>query len=73
MASRKVYHTAIEDVARRSGKKISAVFKAVGDLKAATRQINPWNAFQVKYRAENPKPADGECLPSFLRLVTGKC
>ncbi|KAJ7085193.1 hypothetical protein B0H15DRAFT_951205 [Mycena belliarum] len=37
-AARAAYHAAIEAVARRSGKKMSTVFKAVGDMAATTLQ-----------------------------------
>lgn len=55
LAARRTYHAAINSVARQAGKRESAVFKAVGDHTGASRQTNPWNAFQVKWRAENPK------------------
>jgi hypothetical protein len=60
LEARRVYHSAIEDVARRAGKRMSAVFRAVGDLTKSARNTNSWNAFQAKYRAENAKEPDGE-------------
>ncbi|KAJ7441393.1 hypothetical protein B0H11DRAFT_2350995 [Mycena galericulata] len=58
LAARRNYHAVVETVARRSGKRVSSIFKAVGDHKTTMRHPNPWNAFQVKYRTENPKPSD---------------
>ncbi|KAJ7467270.1 hypothetical protein B0H11DRAFT_1921540 [Mycena galericulata] len=58
LAARRNYHAVVETVARRSGKRVSSIFKAIGDHKTTMRHPNPWNAFQVKYRAENPKPSD---------------
>ncbi|KAJ7434244.1 hypothetical protein FB451DRAFT_1419062 [Mycena latifolia] len=58
LAARRQYHAMIETVARRSGKRMGAVFKAVGDGATSMRHTNPWNAFQTKYRAENPKDKD---------------
>ncbi|KAJ7089383.1 hypothetical protein C8R44DRAFT_751398 [Mycena epipterygia] len=55
-AVRQVYHDALEVVARRSGKRLSAIFKAVGDHTTNHRQMNPWNAFGMKYRKDHPKP-----------------
>ncbi|KAF8177164.1 hypothetical protein K438DRAFT_1978805 [Mycena galopus ATCC 62051] len=50
------YDAAIEDVARRAKKKVSAVRKAIGDESVAgIREGNGWNAFQMKYRAEHPR------------------
>ncbi|KAK7032695.1 hypothetical protein R3P38DRAFT_3264717 [Favolaschia claudopus] len=55
LQAREAYHAVAESVARRSGKKLSTVFKAVGDNPLATRDVNPWNAWQSKYRIENPR------------------
>ncbi|KAJ7501867.1 hypothetical protein B0H11DRAFT_2224233 [Mycena galericulata] len=58
LAACRNYHAVVETVAQRSGKRVSSIFKAVGDHKTTMRHPNPWNAFQVKYRTENPKPSD---------------
>ncbi|KAJ7447428.1 hypothetical protein FB451DRAFT_1411846 [Mycena latifolia] len=60
LAARRQYHATVQTVARRSGKKMATVFKAVGDGAATTRHTNPWNVFQTKYRAEKPKRADAD-------------
>ena len=60
LAGRRVYHKLIEDLARRTGKKVSAVFRAVGDLTKSARNTNGWNAFQAKFRAENRKDPSGK-------------
>ncbi|KAJ7474948.1 hypothetical protein FB451DRAFT_1397815 [Mycena latifolia] len=58
LAARRQYHATVQMVARRLGKKMATVFKAVRDGAATTRHTNPWNAFQTKYRTEKPKRAD---------------
>ncbi|KAJ7107362.1 hypothetical protein C8R44DRAFT_885381 [Mycena epipterygia] len=55
-AARQNYHDNLEVIARRAGKKMSAIFKAVGDHGSNRRQINPWNAHGMKYRKDHPKP-----------------
>ena len=62
--ARQAYHDSIEAIARRAGKKVSFVFKAIGDLPKSARDLNPWNAFQAKYRIECPKPQGSK---SFFR------
>ncbi|KAK7006737.1 hypothetical protein R3P38DRAFT_3366814 [Favolaschia claudopus] len=53
--AREAYHATVESVARRSGKKLSTIFQAAGDNPLATRDINPWNAWEAKYRVEKPR------------------
>ncbi|KAJ7315164.1 hypothetical protein DFH08DRAFT_820763 [Mycena albidolilacea] len=55
-AARAVYHATLEDIARRAGKKMSTVFKAIGDYPKSVRETNSWNAYQMKYRIEHPRP-----------------
>lgn len=62
MDARAVFHATIGDVARRNGKKISTVFTAIGDHPKTTRDANPWNAFEMKYRTEHPKKSKSTCL-----------
>lgn len=56
-AARQNYHDDLEVIARRSGKKMSAIFKAVGDHTPNRRHMNPWNAHSMKFRKEHPKPS----------------
>ncbi|KAJ6521813.1 hypothetical protein DFH09DRAFT_1097504 [Mycena vulgaris] len=58
LTARHVYHATIATIAQRSGKRVSAVFKAVGDQTSTVRRTNSWNAFQTKFRAENKKSPD---------------
>ncbi|KAJ6473459.1 hypothetical protein DFH09DRAFT_1109987 [Mycena vulgaris] len=58
LTARRVYHATIATIAQRSGKRVSAVFKAVGDQTSTVRRTNSWNAFQTKFRAENKKSPD---------------
>ncbi|KAJ7067706.1 hypothetical protein B0H15DRAFT_958196 [Mycena belliarum] len=53
-AARRLFHQTIEKVARRSGKRVSAVLKAIGETPGLTRKTNAWNAFQAKYRLDHP-------------------
>lgn len=53
--ARSIYHAAMEDVARRAGKKVSTVYKAVGDSPKGPRNANGWNAYQSMYRAQHPR------------------
>ncbi|KAJ6583568.1 hypothetical protein DFH09DRAFT_1275257 [Mycena vulgaris] len=52
------YHATIATIAQPSGKRVSAVFKAVGDQTSTVRRTNSWNVFQTKFRAENKKSPD---------------
>ncbi|KAJ7748460.1 hypothetical protein B0H14DRAFT_2636557 [Mycena olivaceomarginata] len=45
------------DIARRAGKKMSTIFKAIGDYPKSVRDTNSWNAYQMKYRIEHPRPS----------------
>ncbi|KAJ7337632.1 hypothetical protein DFH08DRAFT_1014903 [Mycena albidolilacea] len=72
---RAAYQAEIQAIARRGGKKVSAVLKAIGDLPVSVRDSNPWNAHQVRYRAENPKPSGmrqadyrAACKAAYLEL-----
>ncbi|KAJ7797215.1 hypothetical protein B0H14DRAFT_3493942 [Mycena olivaceomarginata] len=56
-AARAAYHATLEDIARRAGKKMSTVFKAIGDYPKSVRDTNSWNAYQMKYRIEHPRPS----------------
>ncbi|KAF8203432.1 hypothetical protein K438DRAFT_1964917 [Mycena galopus ATCC 62051] len=53
--ARSIYHAAMEDVARRAGKKVSTVYKAVGDSPKGPRDANGWNTYQSMYRAQHPR------------------
>jgi hypothetical protein len=66
MAARTEYHATLEDIARRSGKKLSSVFNAVGDYPKGTRDANTWNAHQMKYRTEHPKPSKSAWFSLFV-------
>ncbi|KAJ7135071.1 hypothetical protein C8R43DRAFT_1132979, partial [Mycena crocata] len=57
LATRASLHELVVEVARTEGKRVSAVYKAMGETNPSSRTTNPWNAHQTKYRAENPKPA----------------
>ncbi|KAJ7711602.1 hypothetical protein B0H14DRAFT_3639348 [Mycena olivaceomarginata] len=48
-AARAAYHATLEDIARRAGKKMSTIFKAIGDYPKSVRDTNSWNAYQMKY------------------------
>jgi hypothetical protein len=67
--ARAAYQAEIQAIARRGGKKVSAVLKAIGDLPVSVRDSNPWNAHQVRYRAENPKPS-GSKSHTFIILIS---
>ncbi|KAJ7142499.1 hypothetical protein C8R44DRAFT_725851 [Mycena epipterygia] len=54
-AARQAYHDTLEVIARCLGKRLSAIFKAVGDHGMNHRQINPWNTFLMKHRKDHPK------------------
>ncbi|KAJ7686763.1 hypothetical protein B0H14DRAFT_3534407 [Mycena olivaceomarginata] len=57
MAARAAYHATLEDIARRGRKKISSVRMAIGDYPKSTRDANSWNAYQMKYCIEHPRPS----------------
>ena len=50
------YQTKIRGIARREGKTVSSVLRAIGELPVALRSNNSWNAHQVEYRLKHPKP-----------------
>ncbi|KAJ7807666.1 hypothetical protein B0H14DRAFT_2609465 [Mycena olivaceomarginata] len=56
-AARAAYHATLEDIARRAGKKMSTIFKAIGDYPKSIRDTNSWNAYQMKYRIEHLQPS----------------
>ncbi|KAJ6540023.1 hypothetical protein DFH09DRAFT_1323287 [Mycena vulgaris] len=58
LTAHRVYHATIATIAHRSGKRVSAVFKAVGDQTSTVRRTNSWNVFQTKFCAENKKSPD---------------
>ncbi|KAF8185380.1 hypothetical protein K438DRAFT_1974080 [Mycena galopus ATCC 62051] len=58
LVARKTYQTEIREITQHTGKKVSAVLKAIGDLPVSVHDTNPWNAHQAKYRIEHPKPRD---------------
>ncbi|KAJ7690173.1 hypothetical protein B0H14DRAFT_3532409 [Mycena olivaceomarginata] len=39
-----------------AGKKMSSIFKAIGDQPKSVRDTNSWNTYQMKYRVEHPRP-----------------
>jgi hypothetical protein len=65
-AARAAYHAPLEDIARRAGKKMSTIFKAIGDYPKSVRDTNSWNAYQMKYRIEHPRPSKSKSLPSLM-------
>jgi hypothetical protein len=67
--ARAAYQAEIQAISRRGVKKVSAVLKAIGDLPVSVRDSNPWNAHQVRYRAENPKPS-GSKSHTFVVLIS---
>jgi hypothetical protein len=67
--ARAAYQAEIQAIARRGGKKVSAVLKAIGDLPVSVRDSNPWNAHQVRYCAENPKPSGSKSY-TFIILIS---
>lgn len=72
MAAQAAYYATLEDVARRSGKKLSSIFKAIGDYPKATREVNSWNAFEMMYRTEHPKNSKSmfAVFCSFVQLTS---
>ncbi|KAJ7617048.1 hypothetical protein FB45DRAFT_872537 [Roridomyces roridus] len=73
--ARRAYQKAMHNIARGAGKRVSALFKAVGNHKTRSRTDNPWNAFQVKYRVDHPKPKEmsvdeykGQCKDAYAAL-----
>ncbi|KAJ7878481.1 hypothetical protein B0H14DRAFT_2711211 [Mycena olivaceomarginata] len=73
--ARAAYQVEIQAIARRGGKKVSAILKAIGDLPVSVCDSNPWNAHQVRYCAENPKPSGmskedyrAACKAAYLEL-----
>ncbi|KAF7340934.1 hypothetical protein MSAN_02078400 [Mycena sanguinolenta] len=56
--ARDEYHAKIRDIARAQNKTVSTVLQAIGELPVALRSNNSWNAHQVEYRHQHPKPHD---------------
>ncbi|KAJ7788822.1 hypothetical protein B0H14DRAFT_2627877 [Mycena olivaceomarginata] len=73
-AARAAYHATLEDIARRAGKKMSTIFKAIGDYPKSVRDTNSWNATRGRRRNRKPtkKYEKRATTPCLLRCLTNE-